>query len=358
MPALQQRKGFGGNLCHVFRGFRNHIKLLQFFYVISQLVRHKGQGDFRLYGSCPHAAPGGDQGRGIILADAYDPQLLGDPPEGGVKGHAHHIGGPKKGYGAAFCDNTGIIGAVIIILGKIFSLYQRVRAGILQPGGASAHADIKIPFRALRRSPCAKRWGHAFYMVHMFHNCVKIRLVKRYGGVFPCTVHIKGNLPAAHGFQLRIDLSPDAVANGNYHDHGGYSDDNAQHGKNGASFIASDIHQGNLDVFPNLCHFFLVSALLLWKNLLQLILSHIPGSRKAPGQGALKPSLSLRWLWPDGRLFGYWGIAITVMPSTSAGVTSKTTCSPSPRPSVTCTIVSEEIPVTTGFFTRMPFSTT
>jgi hypothetical protein len=91
-------------------------------------------------------------------------------------------------------------------------------------------------------------------MINLSRYGIKVCLVKTHRSILSGTVHIKSNLTSRNALQLGIDLASDSVSNGNYHDYGGNSDNNAQHGKDGTPFIAPDIHQCNLNVFPNLCH--------------------------------------------------------------------------------------------------------
>ena len=145
----------------------------------------------------------------------------------------------------------------IIALGKISSSGQRFRSRtVFQRLVTGIHDRLEIAFFAFRIRPHTILGRNAFHMLHFFLNQFKIFVREHHIIAFHGIVRIQRHLSARHTFQFVIDLAAHTVTDGDDQNHGSDTDNDTQHGENGAALVALDIHQGNLDVFPYLCHYY------------------------------------------------------------------------------------------------------
>ena len=93
-------------------------------------------------------------------------------------------------------------------------------------------------------------------MLDPFFNHIKIFVHEPHRSRFKRRIQIQLYHAASDALQFIVNLSSDAVTNRHDHDDRSNTYDNTEHRQNGTSFIAPDIHHGNLYVFPYLCHMF------------------------------------------------------------------------------------------------------
>ena len=86
-------------------------------------------------------------------------------------------------------------------------------------------------------------------MSNFFFNSIKVLIGKFNQIIRLVVIGINVNLTACHIVQFAIDLISYTITNGNDHNNRRNTDNNSQHGKDGSSFVAFQVHDGNLNIF-------------------------------------------------------------------------------------------------------------
>ena len=169
---------------------------------------------------------------GAVTSYPDDRKFLCRPVHIIIQSHPDHVRRPEKRFGAAFRDHTDLIRRVIIIIGKIPSLYDRLAGCVLQPRHSHCRRSLKSTSPAGKASPKAPIRRHCLHM----RNFLKDRF-----NVFVCKINLDPllvlsgsvyiNLPAGDGVQLTVDPSLDTVTDGNDQDNGGNTNNDTQHCK-------------------------------------------------------------------------------------------------------------------------------
>ena len=258
-----------------------------------------------------------EQLRCVVLTDTNNRKFLCHSIQRIIKAHSDHIGITKQRFRAALCNDTDLIRRIIIRIGKITSLDDRILARIFQSRLTESCSSIKGSLSAGGASAETPGRCYRLDIRDLLLNGIHILFGKyHFRTVFCGIVAINCDLAARHGIQFSVDTTFYAVTDGNDHDDGGNTNDNAQHGQDRTSFITADIHQCNFDVFPYLCH----------------------GSASYCSMGTAVTAMPSSRLIPVRLFTMIWSFSV--------------------MPSRTSVYSSEEIPQVIALLTTMPFSIT
>ena len=224
MPVLQQTHRILRHLRGIFRAITDdqQVRVIHI-----ESIPLGNCGDRCLHGHRTVSSHS-EQLRCVVLTDTNNRKFLCHSIQRIIKAHSDHIGITKQRFRAALCNDTDLIRRIIIRIGKITSLDDRILARIFQSRLTESCSSIKSSFSAGGASAETPGRCYRLDIRDLLLNGIHILFGKyHFRTVFCGIVAINCDLASCHRIQFSVDPTFHAVTYRNDHDHRRNSYDNA-----------------------------------------------------------------------------------------------------------------------------------